>query len=549
MEELEMSTQSSFSRNAALVTTLALIVGFGAMAKVLNAREPDVRNARESVPGAVHQAAAVGAVPGSTASASNPSAPSPAAFSGSPTELSQQLATVFVDLAQKVTPAVVQVEVRRPEEGSGESIQDIPEPFRQFFDLPQGGRSQPMPETMAGGTGFVISPEGYILTNAHVVDQADRIVVNLVDRTSHAAKLVGEDLTTDLAVIKVDAGRLPTLPMGSSHDLKVGEPVMAVGNPGFSGSQALDYTVTTGIVSAVGRPLSIIRQSLQQDPDLAGYAIENFIQTDAVINPGNSGGPLVNLQGEVVGINSAIASTNGHYQGYGFAIPVDLAKKIASDLMEHGRVRRGWLGISVTGISSEDAEAYHLPRVGGVLIQSVTSDGPADKAGLQAEDVIMAVNGTPVEDSGDLQEAVAELGPGNPAQLELYRGGHKQMVSVELGEAPFSAHPEAKAAPPEEAPEALLGMTVSDLTPQLRSELGFNAAEGAVVTDVVPWSSAMQKGITPGMKINEVNHKAIHSAQDFRAAVGKVKPGDVVTVKFETPDGVSRVINLRAEVE
>jgi len=163
--------------------------------------------------------------------------------------------------------------------------------------------------------------------------------------------------------------------------------------------------------------------------------------------------------------------------------------------------------------------------------------------------VIMAVNGTPVEDSGDLQEAVAELGPGNPAQLELYRGGHKQMVSVELGEAPFSAHPEAKAAPPEEAPEALLGMTVSDLTPQLRSELGFNAAEGAVVTDVVPWSSAMQKGITPGMKINEVNHKAIHSAQDFRAAVGKVKPGDVVTVKFETPDGVSRVINLRAEVE
>ena len=155
---------------------------------------------------------------------------------------------------------------------------------------------------------------------------------------------------------------------------------MAVGNPGFSGSQSLDYTVTTGIVSAMGRPLSIIRQSLQGNPDLAGYAIENFIQTDAVINPGNSGGPLVDLRGRVVGVNSAIASSDGHYQGYGFAIPADLANKVAADLMAHGRVQRGWLGISVTGISSEDAEVYHLPRVGGVLVQDVVDDleGEAD---------------------------------------------------------------------------------------------------------------------------------------------------------------------------
>jgi len=545
-----MSTRSSFSRTAALVAVVVLVVGFGALAKWLPAGELVAKDLDGSGGDALHTASYLATDP-STAGSSTVTPPRSLASSPNhPADVSQELANVFVDLAARVTPAVVQVEVRRPADVSMGSMPDIPEPFRQFFDIPEGMRSpsQPPQEMMAGGTGFVISPNGYILTNAHVVDQADRIMVNLVDRTSHVARLVGADPTTDLAVIKVDAGTLPTLSWGSSRNLRVGEPVMAVGNPGFSGSQSLDYTVTTGIVSALGRPLSIIRQSLQENPDLAGYAIENFIQTDAVINPGNSGGPLVNLRGQVVGINSAIASSDGHYQGYGFAIPADLANKIAADLMEHGHVRRGWLGVSVTGISSEDAEAYRLPRVGGVLVQDVVENGPAEKAGLKTEDVVLSVNGVSVEDSGDLQELVAELGPGLRAELEVYRGGRQHMVSVQLGEAPFSAHPEAVASRPEEAPEALLGMTVSDLTPQMASQMGMNGSGGAVVTDVVPWSSAMQKGITPGMKILEVNHSGIDSARGFREAVSRVKAGDLVTLKLQTPDGVSRIVNLRADV-
>jgi len=380
-----------------------------------------------------------------------------------------------------------------------------------------------------------------------VVDQADRILVNLVDRTNHRAELVGADPATDLAVIKIDVEGVPILPWGSSKGLRVGEPVMAVGNPGFSGSQSLDYTVTTGIVSAVGRPLSIIRQSLQDNPDLAGYAIENFIQTDAVINPGNSGGPLVDLQGRVVGVNSAIASSDGHYQGYGFAIPADLAKKVAADLIAEGHFRRGWLGVSVTGISAEDAEVYGLPRVGGILVQDVVDDGPADKAGLHIEDVLVAVDGVQVQDSGDLQELVAELGPGVRAEFELYRDGKRELVSVRLGEAPFASQPESPAASAGNGSEALLGMTVSDLTPELASDLGIHPSGGVVVTEVVPWGSAMRKGIVAGMKIREVDHTPMRSAREFRQALSGIEGGHVVTMKLEAPDGNTRIVNLRAE--
>ncbi len=468
-----------------------------------------------------------------------------------PEDLPQRLSSVFVDLASGVTRAVVQVEVRRPGTRTAGPLLEIPEPFRDFFDLPEGwggnGLQQEVPESMAGGTGFLISHDGYVLTNAHVVDRADKIVVNLMDRTSHRAEIVGADPTTDLAVIKIDVKGLPTLSWGSSRDLQVGEPVMAVGNPGFSGSQSLDYTVTTGIVSALGRPLSIIRASLADNPDLAGYAIENFIQTDAVINPGNSGGPLVDLWGHVVGVNSAIASSDGHYQGYGFAIPSDLARKVAGDLIEHGRVLRGWLGVTVTGVTSEDAEVYRLPRVGGVLVQSIVEHGPADEAGVHVEDVLMAVNGIPVQDSGDLQELVAELGPDARANLEVYREGAKQVLSVPLGEAPLSQRSEAPKVESRDDSGAMLGLTVSDLSPDLADHFGFRATGGVIVTDVIPWSSAMRRGVVPGMKVKKMDHTPIRSERDFRQALGDLRPGGVVTMELESPDGTSRIVNLRAD--
>ncbi len=459
-----------------------------------------------------------------------------------------QLQGVFVGLARDVTPAVVRIESRRPGR-AGPAMQQIPEPFRQFFEFPRENDSRPTPPSyeMAGGSGFFISGEGYILTNAHVVDQADKIVVRLKDRTSHNATLVGADPTTDLAVIKIDGQDLPSLPFGSSDEVQVGEPVMAIGNPGFAGAGSLDYTVTTGIVSALGRPLSIIRESLRDDPDLAGYAIENFVQTDAVINPGNSGGPLVDLRGRVVGVNSAIASSDGHYQGYGFAIPSDLAKHVSDDLIAHGRVTRAWLGISVTGVSPEDAEVYGLPTIGGVLVQNVTESSPAERAGLQAEDVVLAVNGNSVGDSGDLQERIAELEPGRTARLDIYRLGKPQTVPVKLGEAPIRAAPEKAAQPDENSPEALLGLTVADLTPALARDLGFSRPGGVVVTDVGRWSSAMMNGLAPGLKVVEVNHISVSNARTFRQAIGGLKAGEVVTLNLINPEGTSRIVNLRAE--
>jgi serine protease Do len=463
-------------------------------------------------------------------------------------DFTEQLAGVFVGLARAVTPAVVRVESRRPGQ-AGPAMQDVPEPFRQFFDLPQGGggQSTPPPEEMAGGSGVIVSPNGYILTNAHVVDQADRILVQLNDQTSHNATLVGADPTTDLAVIKIEGQSLPTLAFGSSDGVEVGEPVMAVGNPGFAGTGSLDYTVTTGIVSALGRPLSIIRQSLQDNPDLAGYAIENFVQTDAVINPGNSGGPLVDLQGQVVGINSALASSNGYYQGYGFAIPSDLAKHVSDDIIAHGRVIRAWLGVSVTPVSSEDAEVYGLPKVSGVLVQGISDGSPAQQAGLRTEDVVVAVNGKSVQDSGDLQERIAELEPGSTATLDVYRAGKAQSISVKLGEAPLQAARTAPAQPEGDSPEALLGLTVADLTPALAQDFGYARAGGVVVTDVTRWSPAMMNGLAPGLKITEVDHTPVSDVRTFHQTIGGLKAGEVVTLNVLTPDGRGRIVNLRAE--
>jgi serine protease Do len=294
----------------------------------------------------------------------------------------------------------------------------FPEEFRRFFELPDSPQQMPqdpIPQT-AGGSGFIVSPDGYILTNDHVVSGATQIRVFLADRREYMAEIVGVDPTTDVAVIKINGQDLPTLSLGSPLDVRVGEWVLAVGNPGFAGSSnPLDHTVTAGIVSATGRPLQLIQRELSRQEEwqeVAGYAIEDFIQTDAVINPGNSGGPLVNVRGQVVGINSAIASRTGYYQGYGFAIPIDLAKRIMQDLVEFGEVRRARLGIEMWPVDPVDAELYGLPEPPGCSFRTYSPGDPPKQAGLRQEDVIVAVDDQEIDRPASSSPRSHRGGPG-----------------------------------------------------------------------------------------------------------------------------------------
>jgi len=265
-----------------------------------------------------------------------------------------------VRIAEEVTEGVVRLEVERTR---AVAMAPVPEPFRRFFGFPGEERHREVPQT-GGGSGFIVSPDGYILTNHHVIQGTEEIRVWLRDRRSFQAKLVDSDPTTDLAVIRIDAEGLPALRLGDSERVRVGEMVMAVGIPGLGATGPLEYTVTSGIVSARGRPLALLRRELRRDPrfqDLSPYAVENSLQTDAVINPGNSGGPLVTIRGEVVGVNTAIATATGFFQGYGFAIPMNLARRVMEDLVEHGEVRRPRLGIQIEDVDALDAEYYELP--------------------------------------------------------------------------------------------------------------------------------------------------------------------------------------------
>ncbi len=464
----------------------------------------------------------------------------------------RDLSDAFVNLADVVTPAVVRVEARRPL--ALRSRGDVPEQFRRFFEPempPQPGPDRsPNGSQWAGGSGFIFSSDGYILTNNHVVEGADAVRIAFSDRRVVEARVVGADPFTDVAVVKVDMDEaLPTLSFGDSDDLKVGEWILAIGNPGFSGGAGeLDYTVTAGIISARGRGLQLIQRELQgefgRDSELPGSAIEDFIQTDAVINPGNSGGPMVDIEGRVVGINSAIASTTGFYQGYGFAIPINLARRVMEDLVEYGSVRRPRLGVQIVDVEPEDAEVYGLPNVSGVLIQGVPGDGPASDAGLEAEDVIVALDGEPVAYVGQLQGKVAMYRPGDRVEVTVYRDGSPRDFTIRLGEAPLdevAAAPENRA----EAAEERLGIFVSDLDQELADDMGFEDAQGAVITQVVRGSAANRRNLFPGDRILEVNDSEIASAADVRDALAAVEGGQVVRFLVERSDGSSRVVNVR----
>ena len=442
------------------------------------------------------------------------------------------LSEAFVNIADAVTPAVVLIEATRVQ---------TPRPtggWERFFRQPDNG----MPQIGAvGGSGFIISDDGYVMTNNHVIDNAERITVSLKDGRTFGAEVVGTDPTTDIALIKIDGTGLPTAALGSSEEVRVGEWVLAIGNPGFASASDrapdLDYTVTAGIVSAVGRSLRLIDESLRRDPEFpgrVGFAIEDFIQTDAVINSGNSGGPMVNLRGQVIGINSAIVSRTGVYEGYGFAIPIDLAHRVMEDLVAHGRVRRAYLGVEIQAVSAEDAESLGLPEISGAFIQRVPDGAPAESAGLEKYDVITQVDGEKVVSGNDLQHKIALKSPGDRVRITLYRDGSPRDITARLDEAPFSG--EVAVAPsPEPRTADKIGIRVRQITPVVAEELQLESTEGVVVSDIQEGGPAARRGIHQGCVIRQIDRRSIRDTEDVQDAFSDVEAGDVVSVIAACP--------------
>ncbi|MFI8979676.1 DegQ family serine endoprotease [Ectopseudomonas khazarica] len=413
----------------------------------------------------------------------------------------------FTPLVEEASPAVVNISTRQkvPERAvTGQSglpdLEGLPPMFREFFErsIPQvprnpGGRQR---EAQSLGSGFIISPDGYIMTNNHVVADADEIIVRLSDRSELEAKLIGADPRSDVALLKVEGKNLPTVRLGKSEELKVGEWVLAIGSPfGF------DHSVTAGIVSAKGR-------SLPSDSYVP------FIQTDVAINPGNSGGPLFNLKGEVVGINSQIFTRSGGFMGLSFAIPMEVAMQVADQLKADGKVTRGWLGVVIQEVNKDLAESFGLDKPAGALVAQVLEDGPADKGGLQVGDVILNLNDKPIIMSADLPHLVGGLKPGEKAQLDVVRDGSRKKLNVTIGTLPEEGQELAAGDPAQggERSNNRLGVTVVELTAEQKK--GLDLKGGVVVKEVLNGPAAMI-GLRPGDVITHLNNQAIDSTSTF----------------------------------
>ena len=423
----------------------------------------------------------------------------------------------FASVARQVSPSVVYIQVESKQEAAGMGPFASPfsdEFFKRFFGEPFPGAPQgeaPQRRAVSQGSGFVFSSKDgllsdrtYILTNYHVVEGAEKIKVKFQDGREFIAKIKGSDPKSDVAVIEIKAGGLPALRWGDSSTLEVGEWVLAMGNP-----FGLSHTLTVGVVSAKGRT------------SLGISDYEDFIQTDAAINPGNSGGPLVNLDGEVVGVNTAILSRSGGYMGAGFAIPSGLARSIAEQLIDSGEVVRGFLGVVIQDLTSELAESFDIEQSRGALIAQVTADSPAQKAGLKAGDVIVSYQGKPVKDIGSFRNRVSQTPPDSRAKLTVIRDGERREIDVTIGrldDAQLTAE-----APAEITSE--LGLSVQTLTPQLAQQFDAKAGQGVVVTKVEPGSVAEVAGIKIGDVILQVNRKPVDSAQAFNRAIGDSRQG------------------------
>jgi serine protease Do len=435
----------------------------------------------------------------------------------------RQMGKAFSSIAEKDSPAVVSIRANQTitqtysqESPFGNSPFDD-EFFEQFFgrqfrrQQPQQQQRQPQQRKFirpVQGSGFIVSQDGYILTNNHVVEDAEKITVTLLDGRELQAKLIGTDPSTEVAVVKIDANNLHALEMANSDTLEVGEWVIAIGNP-----FGLSHTVTAGIVSAKGRS------------GLGLSTYEDFIQTDAAINPGNSGGPLVDLDGKVVGINTAIVGSSGNI-GIGMAIPINMAKNVYDQLVEKGKVVRGFLGVTIQDLTPELAESFKLKDVKGVVVPDVSPDSAATNAGLKAGDIVTAFDGQPVEKAAEFQRRVAMKKPGSEVEITVLRDGKKHTLTAKLEERP-SERQMAENVKNQTAEK--LGLTVQNLTDNLAKQFGFVGQKGVLVTDIEPGSPAANAGIQPGSLIQQVNRKPVDSVDEFRENVEKsAKDGKVM---------------------
>lgn len=393
------------------------------------------------------------------------------------------------------------------------------------YDLPEDHPDADDARSLGTGSGFVIDSAGHIITNNHVVANAERVIVTLADGRDWEADIVGADPNTDVAVIRVDPGRTGALEpaeIADSDALRIGDWVLALGNP-----LGLNFTVTTGIVSAKGRNINILQDS-------ANRQLEDFIQTDAAINPGNSGGPLVDLYGRVIGVNTAIQSQNGVFAGASFAIPINLAHKVADDLIRYGVVRRPRLGVEIQDVNSADAEVYRLPEIAGVEISSVTPGLPAELAGIERGDVVMSVNGAFVESVSNLQNRIARLQPGETVTLGIMRFGEPLEVRVELAQ----FQPVAPAQPIEPSNDrGLLGINARILTPGEASARGFPGGEVVYIEAVDRFGPAWAVGVRPGSALLEINGQPIESLDDIEHVARDLGPGQVASLVILRPEG------------
>jgi serine protease Do len=434
----------------------------------------------------------------------------------------------FIEVAQKVTPAIVQITVVSERDD---------DPHKDLFFFPF--QDQLPKEQEGSGSGIIISDDGYILTNNHVVEKANRVTVGLYDRRTFTAKVVGTDPLTDLAVIKIDANNLTTAYLGDSDNLKVGQWIMAIGNP-----LSLASTVTAGIVSAIGRgQLGLIKDS---------YGVENFIQTDAVINPGNSGGAMVDLSGAVVGINSAIATQGtGTYIGYGFAIPINLAKSVAKEIIAYGKVNRGYIGVNIGEVDNAIAKSVGLDRPHGVIIQGILEGGAASQSDLKSGDIILSIDGKELNQPNELQGYIASKSAGTTVDLKIFRDGKEidRKITLKPRKDDTTVEPVIKKDNDDSKGESKsntasfdnIGLSVKNISE--KDKQNYKVDNGIIITNVESFSKAEDQRLFKGLVIVEADKKSVNDVNEFKKILDN-KKGQAVLLKVQDKDGNSRFIGL-----